>query len=67
MKILFWIIVALVIVGGLFWFMSPNSEDKTSNQNNDQEGSTNKITESTSIESDDEVFNEIDNALSELE
>lgn len=66
MKILIWIIVALVIVGGLAWFMS---SDPTSTLTNDGQEQDNlqQITESTSIESDDEVFTEIDQALAELD
>ncbi|MEK6908691.1 MAG: hypothetical protein AABX23_01420 [Nanoarchaeota archaeon] len=65
MKILIWIIVALVIVGGLAWFMSGDKETSTNTQQNSLENTG--ITESSSIGSDDQVFTEIDNALSELE
>lgn len=64
MKILMWIIVAIVIIGGLAWFMSGDNES-TNNAGNQQ--SINEVTESSSIESDEQVFTEIDNALEDLE
>jgi cell division septal protein FtsQ len=71
MKILIWVIVALVIVGGLTWFLSPNKSnvEKITNvgSNNQQQQNTQQVTETGSITSDDEVFNEIDNALAGLE
>lgn len=63
MRILIGIIVLLVIVGGVFWFMS--SSDTTMDREDPQE--QREITESSSIESSDEVFTEIDNALEGLE
>lgn len=64
-KIIMWIIVAIVIVGGLVWFMSPDqSIDST---NTDSETTNTEITETSSITSSDEVFTEIDNALEDLE
>ncbi len=64
MKILIGIIVAIVIVGGLVWFMSGDSTSDSSNTNSNQ---NTEVTESSSIESDQEVFTEIDNALEGLE
>ncbi|MGV8131459.1 MAG: hypothetical protein ACP5N7_05170 [Candidatus Pacearchaeota archaeon] len=64
-KIIMWIIVAIVIVGGLVWFMSPDqSIDKT---NTDSETTNTEITETSRITSSDEVFTEIDSALEGLE
>ena len=62
MKILIWIIVALVIVGGLAWFMSGDSTT-----NSEESFQSTEVTESSSIESDQQVFTEIDNALEGLE
>jgi len=70
MKILIWIIVALVVVGGLAWFLSSDSSTNTDNTDsnfNKNQVPSGQVTESGSIESDDQVFEEIDNALSELE
>lgn len=62
-KILIGIVVAIVIVGGLVWFMSGDSSiDTTSNSE-----TANEVTESSSIQSDEQVFAEIDNALEGLE
>ncbi len=64
-KIIMWIIVAIVIVGGVFWFMSGDSSTDTINT--DSETTSTEITESSSIQSDEEVFTEIDSALEGLE
>ncbi|MBM3232465.1 hypothetical protein FJZ21_03775 [Candidatus Pacearchaeota archaeon] len=66
MKLLIWGIVVLVIIGGLAWFMSGDSED-SSTEGGSSVAPSSEITESSSIESDDEVFAEIDNALEDLE
>jgi hypothetical protein len=64
MKIIIWIIVAIVVIGGLAWFMSSDSiQDSTNNTGNT---GSQEIIESGSINSNDQVFNEIDNALSSL-
>ncbi|MEK6894650.1 MAG: hypothetical protein AABX10_04255 [Nanoarchaeota archaeon] len=65
MKILIWIIVGLVIVGGLVWFMSGDQETGTNTGSNGLQNT--EVTESSSIQSDEEVFTEIDNALAGLE
>ena len=60
MKILIWIIVAIVIVGGLFWFMSGDSNQQNS-------GNTDTLSENGRvIDTDDKVFEEIDEALTGL-
>lgn len=64
-KIIMWVIVAIVIVGGIFWFMSGDSSTDTMNA--DSETTSTEITESSSIQSDEEVFTEIDSALEGLE
>ncbi len=64
-KIIMWVIVAIVIVGGVFWFMSGDSSTDTINT--DSETTSTEITESSSIQSDEEVFTEIDSALEGLE
>ncbi len=64
-KIIMWIIVAIVIVGGLVWFMSPDQSIDTTNT--DSETTNTEITETSSITSSDEVFTEIDSALEGLE
>ncbi len=64
-KIIMWVIVAIVIVGGVFWFMSGDSSTDTINT--DSETTSTEITESSSIQSDEEVFTEIDSALKGLE
>jgi flagellar basal body-associated protein FliL len=63
MKILIWIIVALIIVGGLVWFMSGDSTTETESSQNQ----ATEVTEESSIESDEQVLAEIDNALQGLE
>jgi len=68
MKILMWIIVAVVLVGGLAWFLSSDESDANNTESeNLPEQNPSQITESGSIESDDEVFSEIDNAVEELQ
>lgn len=62
-KILMWIVVAIVIVGGLAWFMS---SDSTSSNTNTQQTQGTEVTQSSSIVSDEQVFTEIDNALEGL-
>lgn len=60
-----WIIVAIVIVGGLVWFMSGDSSLDATNSNS--KTTNTEITEASSITSSDEVFTEIDSALEGLE
>lgn len=65
MKILMWVVVAIVIVGGLVWFMSsPETDNSNSEANSEYRG---EITESSSIQSDEQVLAEIDNAIEGLE
>lgn len=71
-KLIIGIVVALVIIGGVVWFTSDNKEPTTQIDNSNAESTassaqSNEVTESSSIESDDEVFAEIDNALEGLE
>lgn len=66
MKILIGIIVVIVIVGGLFWFMS-GDESTTPSDNRGQSQTGTEVTESSSIDSSDDVFSEIDNAMAGLE
>jgi len=56
----------LVVIGGLAWFMSGDETSSTNTGTQNQIQST-EITESSSIQSDDEVFSEIDNAIDQLE
>lgn len=64
-KIIMWIVVAIVIVGGLVWFMS--SPDSTNNVDTENQQLSNEVTESSSIQSDEQVFAEIDSAIEGLE
>ncbi|MBS3083430.1 hypothetical protein J4423_01355 [Candidatus Pacearchaeota archaeon] len=68
MKILIWIIVAIVIVGGLFWFMSGDSNNSSNDSENQQNsGNTDTLSENGRvIDTDDKVFEEIDEALTGL-
>jgi len=70
MKILMWIIVAIVIVGGLFWFFSsPETADSSNNTGSEtnQANSADTLSENGRvIDTDDKVFEEIDEALSSL-
>ena len=65
MKILVWIIVAIVIVGGLFWFFSSpetaDSSNDTEQQNTDTLSENGRV-----IDTDDKVLAEIDDALTGL-
>lgn len=68
MKILVWIIVALVIVGGLVWFLSSPSTEETSNTTGSSDtNNENQVTQGSSISSDEDVFAEIDAAMEDLE
>lgn len=64
MRIVIGIIVLLVLIGGLFWFMSGNESGREEIRETATESD---ISESSSIESDEEVFNEIDTAMAGLE
>jgi hypothetical protein len=71
-KLLMWIIVAIVIVGGLVWFMSGDDSTSTITQTDTAENTgssaqATSVTESSSIESDEEMFNEIDAAMADYE
>lgn len=63
MRIILGIIVGLVLIGGLVWFMSGDSSTDSSTETQQAD----EITETTNIESDEQVFTEIDNALEGLE
>ena len=67
MKALIWIIVALVIVGGLAWFLSSDESNGDKIESGAGQQGTSRIIETGSISSDDNIFTEIDNALAELE
>lgn len=64
MKILIWVIVAIVFIGGLAWFLSPDSnyEEQETSQNIDQELEGGEI-----IDTEENLLTEIDNALAGLE
>ena len=66
MKILIWIIVAIVIVGGLVWFFSsPTAVDQSNNEN---QPTPDTLSENGRvIDTDDKVFEEIDDALTGIE
>ncbi len=66
MKIIIWAIVAIVVIGGLAWFMSSDSSQSSTSNTENQNTGPQEITESGNINSNDQVFNEIDNALSAL-
>lgn len=66
MKILIWVIVALVVVGGLVWFLSSDTTESVNtpeDQNNIEDISENN----NIIDTDSAVFDEIDDALGTLE
>ena len=69
MKILIWIIVAIVLVGGLVWFMSGDSNNLSNNSGSEtNEGNSVDISENGRvIDTDDKVLAEIDDALAGLE
>lgn len=71
-KLILGVVVALVIIGGVVWFTSDSKDSSTQIETSNAESiesssQSNEVTESSSIESDDEVFAEIDNALEGLE
>lgn len=66
MKIIIWLIVAIVVIGGLAWFLSSDSTQSSKSNTENQNTGSQEITESGNINSNDQVFNEIDNALSAL-
>ena len=68
MKTLIWIIVAIVIIGGLVWFMSRDSNNSSNDSGSGtNQGSTDTLSENGRvIDTDDAVFEEIDDALAGL-
>ncbi len=67
MKIIIWAIVAIVIVGGIAWFISSDNSEANSQQiDNEENNNPNQISEDNTLETDDDVFNEIDDALNSL-
>jgi len=64
MKILIWVIVAIVLIGGLAWFLSSDStyEEQETSQNTGQELEGGEI-----IDTEENLITEIDNALNNLE
>ena len=65
MKLLIWLIVAVVIVGGMAWFLSSDtadSSDALEQQNVDPLSESGRI-----IDTDTKVLEEIDDALAGLE
>ena len=64
MKALIWIIIALVIIGGVAWMITSNnsSDSSDSSGNNDPLSESGRV-----IDTDTAVFDEIDDALSGLE
>ncbi len=66
MKILIWIIVTIVIVGGLFWFLS--SDTAESSNFLEEQNNTDPLSENGRIiDTDTKVFEEINDAVSGLE
>ena len=64
MKIIIWLIVAIVLVGGLAWFLSSDTENINSLN---EEKDTSKISEEGRvIDTDNAVLDEIDEVLSEI-
>ncbi len=66
MKILIGIIVAVVLIGGLVWFFSSDTTPVNEEQQNQV---TDQLSESGGrvIDTDDKVFEEIDDAMNSLE
>lgn len=68
MKILIWIIVALVIIGGLAWFFSSGTKESGSLDVQEQQNNVDISSENSRvIGTDTQVFDEIDDALAGLE
>ena len=66
MKLLIGIIVLIVLVGGLVWFFSsPSAIDSSNNEN---QPNTDTLSENGRVlDTDDKVFEEIEDALTGLE
>ncbi len=65
MKLLIWIVIALVIIGGIAWFMSSNDIDldgDASDSDVDTLSENGRV-----IDTDTAVFDEIDDAMGEIE
>lgn len=61
MKILIWIIVALVVIGGIAWFLSSDTADSS---NVLEQENVDQLTESGRIiDTDNKVFDEIEEAV----
>ncbi|MEK6847335.1 MAG: hypothetical protein AABY16_04155 [Nanoarchaeota archaeon] len=69
MKSIVWTIVALVIFGGIAWFfLSDNSESDTQQTDSSDDVNVDELSvEGRVLETDDNVFSEIDDAVNDLE
>lgn len=63
MKALIWIIIAIIVLGGLFWYASSNNDSSESNSNSALDGSS---IETRVLNTDTDVFNEIDETVNAL-
>ncbi|MEK6916070.1 MAG: hypothetical protein AABW89_06025 [Nanoarchaeota archaeon] len=64
MKIIIWLIVAIVLVGGLAWFLSSDTENI--NSLNEEKDTSQISEEGRVIDTDNAVLDEIDEVLSEI-
>ena len=62
MKVLIWIIIAIIVIGGLFLYVSSNKSDSSSS-NSALDGSS---IETRVLNTDTDVFNEIDETVNAL-
>jgi len=68
MKAVIWIIVAIVIVGGLVWFFSTTPPDPTYPEDNNQQNNRDQLSaDGRVLETDTDIFDEIDDAVGYLE
>ncbi len=68
MKMFIWIIVAIIIVGGIAWFLSSSNKASDTSSDNNQQDSIDQLSENGRIiDTDAKVFEEIDDAVNALE
>ncbi|MBS3081715.1 hypothetical protein J4416_02115 [Candidatus Pacearchaeota archaeon] len=67
MKLLIWVIVAIVVVGGLAWFLSADKSESSSQQQQQTDNAEQLSEDGRIISTDEDVFSEIDDALNTLE